>query len=122
MQLALVLVPDPRARRPARALALLQRLSAGSAPDAVELRPLARLLTGRLLERPRLEDDRTGLAQQLREASGASSVLNDRLEAMRAIERSLSRAAPRRPARCHERRRAAPAMLRPEARGTEGRP
>jgi hypothetical protein len=94
MQLALVLSQTHVPADTARALGLLQRLSASSAPEAVELRPLARLLSGRLLEARRLEEQADRLAQQLREAQRRIDVLNDRLEAMRAIERSLTPRAP----------------------------
>lgn len=94
MQLALVLSQTHAPSDTARALGLLQRLSASSAPEAAELRPLARLLTGRLLEARRLEEQTDRLAQQLREAQRRIDVLNDRLEAMRAIERSLTPRSP----------------------------
>lgn len=94
MQLALVLSQTHVPVDTARALGLLQRLSASNAPEAVELRPLARLLAGRLHEARRLEDQTDRLAQQLREAQRRIDVLNDRLEAMRAIERSLTPRAP----------------------------
>lgn len=95
MQLALLLSQTHVPVDTARALGLLQRLSASNAPEAVELRPLARLLGGRLLEARRLEDQADRQAQQLREAQRRIEVLNDRLEAMRAIERSLTPLAPR---------------------------
>lgn len=94
MHLALVLSQTHVPADTARALGLLQRLSALNAPEAVELRPLARLLAGRLLEARRLEEQADRLAQQLREAQRRIEVLNDRLEAMRAIERSLTPRAP----------------------------
>lgn len=90
MQLALVLTQTHAPADTARALGLLQRLSASSAPEAVEMRPLARLLIGRLLEARRLEEQNDRLAQQLRDAQRRIDVLTDRLEAMRAIERSLT--------------------------------
>ena len=65
-----------------------------SLAEAIELRPLARLLAGRLHEARRLEDQADRLAQQLRESQRRIDVLNDRLEAMRAIERSLTPRAP----------------------------
>lgn len=94
MQLALVLSQTHVPVDTARALGLLQRVAASNAPEAIELRPLARLLAGRLLEARRLEDQTDRLAQQLREAQRRIDVLNDRLEAMRAIERSLTPRAP----------------------------
>lgn len=94
MQLALVLSQTHVPVDTARALGLLQRVAASSAPEAIELRPLARLLAGRLHEARRLEDQTDRLAQQLRESQRRIDVLNDRLEAMRAIERSLTPRAP----------------------------
>ncbi|MFC3684309.1 hypothetical protein [Hydrogenophaga luteola] len=90
MQLALVLSQTHVPVDTARALGLLQRVAASNAPEAIELRPLARLLAGRLHEARRLEDQADRLAQQLRESQRRIDVLNDRLEAMRAIERSLT--------------------------------
>lgn len=94
MQMALVLSQTHVPVDTARALGLLQRVAASNAPEAIELRPLARLLAGRLHEARRLEDQADRLAQQLRESQRRIDVLNDRLEAMRAIERSLTPRAP----------------------------
>ena len=94
MQLALLLAQTHVPVDTARALGLLQRVAASNTPEAIELRPLARLLAGRLLEARRLEDQADRLAQQLRESQRRIDVLNDRLEAMRAIERSLTPRAP----------------------------
>lgn len=94
MQLALVLSQTHVPVDTARALGLLQRVAASNAPEALELRPLARLLAGRLHEARRLEEQADRLAQQLRESQRRIDVLNDRLEAMRAIERSLTPRAP----------------------------
>jgi hypothetical protein len=94
MHLALVLSQTHVPVDTARALGLLQRVAASNAPEAIELRPLARLLAGRLHEARRLEDQADRLAQQLRESQRRIDVLNDRLEAMRAIERSLTPRAP----------------------------
>lgn len=94
MQLALVLSQTHVPVDTTRALGLLQRVAASNAPEAIELRPLARLLAGRLHEARRLEDQADRLAQQLRESQRRIDVLNDRLEAMRAIERSLTPRAP----------------------------
>ena len=55
-----------------------------------ELKPLARLLAARLLDQRRLEDGVERQSQQLRDSQRRIEVLNERLEAMRAIERSLT--------------------------------
>ena len=75
----------------ARALGLLQRVIASQASDAAPIQPLARALAARYLEQRRIEDDRDRQVQQLREAQRRIDQLNDRLEALRAIERSVTR-------------------------------
>jgi len=77
----------------ARALGLVQRLLANNAPAAQPLHPLARLLEARLLQQRRLEDQFDKQTQQLRELQRRNDQLNERLEAVRAIERSLARPA-----------------------------
>lgn len=90
MQLALLLMQSHQGTDTVRAQALLQRLLAGTSEGATELRPLARLLLARLQDIRRLEEQGERQAQQLREAQRRIEALTDRLEAMRAIERSLS--------------------------------
>ncbi|MFW2356523.1 hypothetical protein [Hydrogenophaga sp.] len=90
MQLALALMHTPQAVDTARALGLLQRVVGNPAPEATSLKPLARLLAHRLMEQRRLEDGLERQSQQLRENQRRIDQLNDRLEAMRAIERSLT--------------------------------
>lgn len=74
----------------ARALGLVQRVLANRAAAAQPLHPLARLLEVRLLQQRRLEDQLDKQAQQLRELQRRNEQLNERLEAVRAIERSLT--------------------------------
>lgn len=74
----------------ARALGLVQRVLGNQAPAAQALHPLARLLEARLLQQRRLEDQLERQAQQLRDAQRRNDQLNERLEAVRAIERSLT--------------------------------
>lgn len=74
----------------ARALGLVQRVLANGAEAARPLHPLARLLEARLLQQRRLEDQLERQAQQLRDAQRRNDQLNERLEAVRAIERSLT--------------------------------
>lgn len=90
MQLALLLMQSHQGTDTARAQALLQRLLGSTGEGAAELRPLARLLLARLQDIRRLDEQSERQAQQLREAQRRIEVLTDRLEAMRAIERSLS--------------------------------
>ncbi|OGB31720.1 MAG: hypothetical protein A3B67_01740 [Burkholderiales bacterium RIFCSPHIGHO2_02_FULL_66_10] len=89
-QLALVLMHSHQPADTARALGLLQRVMAHPAPESAPLKPLARLLAARLLDQRRLEDGVERQSQQLRDSQRRIEVLNERLEAMRAIERSLT--------------------------------
>ncbi|MEZ5645777.1 MAG: hypothetical protein R3E99_11570 [Burkholderiaceae bacterium] len=89
MQVALVLMQTQQAVDTARALGLLQRLQASATTEAETLRPLARLLAGMLSSQRRLEEQLERHAAQLRDAQRRIDRLSDRLEAMRAIERSL---------------------------------
>lgn len=95
MQLALLLVQTHQSADTARALGLLQRVAGSDSPEAGGLRPLARLLIARVQDLRRLEDQQEKQSQQLRDAQRRIEVLSERLEAMRAIERSLG---PRPPA------------------------
>jgi len=74
----------------ARALGLVQRVLGNNAPAAQALHPLARLMESRLLQQRRLEDQLDRQNQQLRDAQRRNEQLNERLEAVRAIERSLT--------------------------------
>ncbi|WP_076999355.1 hypothetical protein, partial [Variovorax sp. KK3] len=91
MQLALALAQTRSAADLARALGLIQRVIANTSNDAQVLHPLARLLAARYQEQRRVEDDRDRQAQQLRDSQRRIDQLSDRIEALRAIERSFSR-------------------------------
>lgn len=81
----------------ARAQSLVQRVLAQTGAQAQALQPLARLLAAQInqqVEARRLEEQVERQNQQLRDSQRRIDVLNDRLEAVRAIERSL----PSRPA------------------------
>lgn len=97
MQLALALMHTHQPVDTAKALGLLQRVAAGNGDDGSAVRPLARLLAGRLLEQRKLEDASDRQAQQLRDQQRRIEQLTDRLEAMRAIERSLNARPPAAP-------------------------
>lgn len=97
MQLALALMQVPQAVDTARALGLLQRVVGSPAPEATPLKPLARLLAHRLMEQRRLEDGLERQSQQLRDNQRRIDQLSERLEAMRAIERSLTTRPPAAP-------------------------
>jgi hypothetical protein len=90
MQLALALMHLRQPADTARALGLVQRVIAHPGPESLPLKPLARLLANRLVDQRKLEDNVERQAQQLRESQRRIDQLNERLEAMRAIERSLT--------------------------------
>ncbi|WP_295545545.1 hypothetical protein [uncultured Pseudacidovorax sp.] len=91
MQLALALAQTRNAADLARATALMQRVAGSTQAEAQPLQPLARVLAARYLEQRRVEDDRDRQVQQLKEAQRRIDHLNDRIEALRAIERSFGR-------------------------------
>jgi hypothetical protein len=91
MQVALLLSQTRVPADLARALGLLQRVIANPSPEAQPLQPLARALAARYVEQRRVEDDRDKQVQQLRDSQRRIDQLNDRIEALRAIERSFAR-------------------------------
>jgi hypothetical protein len=91
MQLGLALSKSQQPVDTARALGLFQRVIAQNGTAATPFKPLARLLATRLIDRRRLEDTVERQNQQLREQQRRIEQLTERLEAMRAIERSLTR-------------------------------
>lgn len=93
MQQALALAQTRSAPDLARALALLQRVGNDNSPSGRALQPLARLLAARYGEQRKVEEERDRHAQQARDAQRRIDQLNDRLEALRAIERSFGRPA-----------------------------
>ncbi|WP_226447515.1 hypothetical protein [Acidovorax radicis] len=89
--LAIALSHTRQAVDTARALGLVQRVLANNATDEAQaLQPLARLVEARLLQQRRLEDQLEKQSQQLRDTQRRNDQLNERLEAVRAIERSLT--------------------------------
>ena len=98
MQVALLLAQTRMPADLARALGLLQRVAASNVADARALQPLARTLAARYNEQRRVEDERDRQAVQLRDAQRRIDQLNDRIEALRAIERSFARPAVTAPA------------------------
>ena len=93
MQLALALAQTRVPADLARATGLMQRVAANPVAEALPLQPLARALTSRYLEQRRVEDDRDRQSAQMRDAQRRIDQLNDRMEALRAIERSFNRPA-----------------------------
>ncbi|WP_225781047.1 hypothetical protein [Xenophilus sp. Marseille-Q4582] len=94
MQQAIALAQTRNAADLARALGLMQRVAADNSETGRALQPLARLLVARYQEQRRVEDERDRQGQQLKDAQRRIDQLNDRLEALRAIERSFGRPAP----------------------------
>lgn len=90
LQLALVLSQLKQMPELIRAQELLTRLLANFDPDAQALHPLARLLAARYGEQRRLEDLLDKQTQQTREVQRRLDQTSERLEALKAIERSLT--------------------------------
>lgn len=90
LQLALALSQLRQTPELIRAQELLTRLIANPDPDAQALHPLARLLAARYGEQRRLEDLLEKQNQQTREVQRRLDQTNERLEALKAIERSLT--------------------------------
>jgi hypothetical protein len=94
MQMAIVLAQTRVPADLARAVSLLQRVNSNPSADALPLQPLARTLAARYAEQRKVEEDRDKQAQQLRDSQRRIDQLNDRIEALRAIERSFARPSP----------------------------
>lgn len=90
LQLALVLSQLRQTPELIRAQELLTRLLANLDPDAQALHPLARLLAARYGEQRRLEDLLDKQTQQTRDVQRRLEQTSERLEALKAIERSLT--------------------------------
>lgn len=90
MQLALVLSQFHQSPDLIRAQELLGRVLTNVGTEAQALHPLAGLLAGRLGEQRRLEDQLEKQTQQTREVQRRLDQTNERLAALKAIERSLT--------------------------------
>jgi len=90
LQLALVLSQQRQLPELIRAQELLARVLANAGSEAQALHPLARLLAFRYGEQRRLEDQIEKERQQTREVQRKLDQTNERLEALKAIERSLN--------------------------------
>ena len=90
LQLSLVLSQLRQLPELIRAQELLARVLANSSADAQPLHPLARLLAFRYGEQRRLEDQIEKERQQTRDVQRKLDQTNERLEALKAIERSLT--------------------------------
>ena len=74
----------------ARAQALLEPLLTATGKEAQLLAPLAQLLASQYAELRRQEESIDKLNTQLRDAQRRNDLLNEKLEALKNIERSLS--------------------------------
>jgi hypothetical protein len=81
-----------------RAQELLQRVLTNTGDDARPLQGLARLLAARFAEQRRVEDQLDRQNQQLRDLQRRLDQTQDKLEALKEIERSLSNRPPAAPA------------------------
>jgi DNA repair exonuclease SbcCD ATPase subunit len=73
----------------AQATAQLDALAATNDPQAEPLKPLAALMSARQAEQRRLQDSLDRLGQQLRDSQRRNEQLNEKLEALKAIEQTL---------------------------------
>lgn len=94
LELALVLAQTRNPADTQRALGLLEPIARNPTPEQQPWQGLARLLLVRVAEQRRLEDQVERQAAQLRESQRNVQQLNEKLEALKAIERSLNNRAP----------------------------
>jgi hypothetical protein len=90
VQLALVLSQLHQLPELIRAQELLARVLTNTGSEAQTLQPLASLLASRYGEQRRLEDQLEKQTQQTREVQRRLDQTNERLEALKAIERSIT--------------------------------
>jgi len=98
LELSLALAQQRNPGDLARAVALLEPIGKSSAPELAPWQPLARLLLGRVAEQRRLEDQLAREVTQRREQQRTLQQLNEKLEALKAIERSMTTRPPGAPA------------------------
>lgn len=98
LQLALLLGQLRQTAELARAQELLSRILSNPSAPAQALQPLARLLAARYAEQRRLEEQLDKQIQQTRDVQRRLEQTRERLEALKAIERSLTSRPPATPA------------------------
>jgi hypothetical protein len=98
LQLALSLSQLHQAAELARAQELINRILNNPSALAQPLQPLARLLAARYADQRRLEDQLEKQIQQTRDVQRRLEQTRERLEALKAIERSLTSRPPAAPA------------------------
>jgi|GEM_PF-255069 len=89
LQLALALAQTRNTPDLVRAIGLTQRVQEVRTPVTQELQPLARLLQQRYTEQRRVEDLNERQSQLLRDTQRRLDAAQERMEALKAIERSL---------------------------------
>lgn len=94
LELALALAQTRNPGDLTRAIGLVDPVARSAAPEFQPWQPVARLIAARLAEQRRLEEQVERQAQQLRESQRNVQQLNEKLEALKAIERSLNNRAP----------------------------
>jgi hypothetical protein len=90
LALALALTQEHNAGDLARASSLLEPLAQDASPAPQPWRPLARLLLARIAEQRRLEEQLDKMTAQRRDTQRAIQQLTEKLEALKAIERSMT--------------------------------
>jgi len=90
IRLAMLLGHPRSGQDSARALAVLEGLLKSTDPAAVELQPLARLLADQYAERLRLESQLDRQGGQLKESQRKAQELQDKLDSLADIERTLT--------------------------------
>lgn len=90
LQLALALSQLRQLNELLRAQELVSRVLSDASAEAQTLHPLARLMAARYAEQRRLEDQLERQNQHLRDVQRRLEQTSERLEALKAIERSLS--------------------------------
>ena len=90
LELALALSQQHNGGDVARAVQLLESVVKAGAPELQPWQPMARLLLARIAEQRRLEDAFNREAAQRRDQQRTLQQLNEKLEALKAIERSMT--------------------------------
>jgi len=89
LDLSLALAQQHNAGDLARAAGLLEPISQAARPDLLAWQPLARLIADRIAEQRRLDDIVDRQSSQLRDTQRTIQQLTEKLEALKAIERSM---------------------------------
>jgi hypothetical protein len=90
LALALALAHQHNPGDLARAAGLLEPITQATKPELQPWQPMARLLAGRIAEQRRLEDQLERQAAQRRDTQHTIQLLTEKLEALKAIERSMT--------------------------------